>query len=222
MIGPGRVRASSLLRAMLCRSRVLHCGQAAAGLTLLAMAVSPSVAVGIPNPGLGSSLLTGISCASPISCWAVGSYGNDQGAQVNEALGWDGTKWSLAATPNPGAQASSQAATSPKGSRARPQANASPSACTTRASALRRWGSTRCCAGTGRSGRSDPRPTPAATVGSTRSSALRAQRPANASPSGPTGKASGLPPALMARSCAGTGRHGRARARRTSALHMRS
>lgn len=59
------------------------------------------MAFAVPNPG-GNGALAGVACASPTACWAVGSYGNDQGGLVNEALGWDGMKWSLADTPNPG------------------------------------------------------------------------------------------------------------------------
>ncbi len=45
--------------------------------------------------------LNGISCVSASDCFAVGQYVNRMGASVNEALGWNGTKWSLIPTPDP-------------------------------------------------------------------------------------------------------------------------
>lgn len=73
----------------------------AAAAALLAVETAPSMAGAVPSPG-GGSALAGVACASPSACWSVGSYGNDQGALVNEALGWDGVRWSVAATPDPG------------------------------------------------------------------------------------------------------------------------
>jgi hypothetical protein len=57
--------------------------------------------------GQGSgNQLTHVSCTSPASCWAVGSSGNVfgriAGIELNQALHWNGRKWSLAATPDPG------------------------------------------------------------------------------------------------------------------------
>lgn len=48
--------------------------------------------------------LTGISCLSPKSCWAAGSYGSQTQSDgtLNEALFWNGKKWTQATTPNPG------------------------------------------------------------------------------------------------------------------------
>jgi hypothetical protein len=61
-----------------------------------------------PNPdgtGAGASnLLAGVACTSASNCWAVGDYGSisgGAGAVLNEALGWNGTNWSLATTPDP-------------------------------------------------------------------------------------------------------------------------
>lgn len=45
--------------------------------------------------------LYGATCGTSHDCWAVGSYGNSAGAIVNEALHWNGKKWSLVSTPNP-------------------------------------------------------------------------------------------------------------------------
>jgi hypothetical protein len=58
-----------------------------------------------PSPGgtgIGdSSVLTSVWCTSPANCWAVGGYDEDD-ASLSQALHWNGRKWSLAATPNPG------------------------------------------------------------------------------------------------------------------------
>jgi hypothetical protein len=65
-----------------------------------------------PNPdGTGSgasNLLTSVACPSASTCWAAGDYGSVRGgvgAVLNEALHWNGTKWSLVATPDPGGTA---------------------------------------------------------------------------------------------------------------------
>jgi hypothetical protein len=70
----------------------------------------------VPNPdGTGtaaSNELLGASCISATSCWAVGFYGSisgGTGAILNEALRWNGKKWSQAATPNPGGTANEDA-----------------------------------------------------------------------------------------------------------------
>jgi hypothetical protein len=55
-----------------------------------------------PTPGAGAAL-TGVGCASPDTCWAVGNYSTagSPGATLNQALHWNGRKWSLVATPDP-------------------------------------------------------------------------------------------------------------------------
>jgi hypothetical protein len=58
----------------------------------------------VPNPG-GSAVgafnqLNGATCSSTKNCWAVGTYANSAGARVNEALHWNGKKWSVAKTPD--------------------------------------------------------------------------------------------------------------------------
>ena len=63
-----------------------------------------------PDPG-GShggsdNELTALACSSSADCWAVGYYYNHRAAQLNEALHWDGTAWSLATMPQPGGTAS--------------------------------------------------------------------------------------------------------------------
>jgi hypothetical protein len=45
------------------------------------------------TPG-SSSALNGLSCPSPGSCWAVGDSQKNGGAGLNQALRWNGTRWS--------------------------------------------------------------------------------------------------------------------------------
>lgn len=59
-----------------------------------------------PQPGKTSgsedqSYLYGVSCASVSDCWAVGAYTNASGATLNQALRWNGEKWSRVSTPQP-------------------------------------------------------------------------------------------------------------------------
>jgi hypothetical protein len=57
------------------------------------------------SQGSGNEL-TGVGCTSPADCWAVGSSGNVfgrvAGIELNQALHWNGRKWSLVAVPDPG------------------------------------------------------------------------------------------------------------------------
>jgi hypothetical protein len=66
-----------------------------AGLSLL----GPNV----PTPGSFSELRA-VNCISRSSCWAVGGYSNS--AELNQALHWNGKKWSRVRTPNPGGTSS--------------------------------------------------------------------------------------------------------------------
>jgi hypothetical protein len=57
-----------------------------------------------PNPD-GTAMdafnqLNGATCGSLKNCWAVGTFANSSGVQVNEALHWSGKKWSVVKTPN--------------------------------------------------------------------------------------------------------------------------
>ena len=62
-----------------------------------------------PNPtGSLSSYLSGVSCPTTSSCTAVGSDVNSIPLQATQASVWDGTRWTLQATPNPTAALSSQ------------------------------------------------------------------------------------------------------------------
>jgi hypothetical protein len=65
---------------------------------------------GVPEPGGSTGTdafneLEGATCFSSGDCWAIGSYGSSSGAKVNEALRWDGKKWLVVKTPNPGGSA---------------------------------------------------------------------------------------------------------------------
>jgi hypothetical protein len=65
--------------------------------------------VTVPNPGgtaVGdASELFSVRCPGPSNCWAVGGY-TANGAFLNQILHWNGTRWSLAASPDPGGIAS--------------------------------------------------------------------------------------------------------------------
>jgi hypothetical protein len=62
----------------------------------------------VPSPSGGSELF-GVSCPSPGSCWAVGTYFTyvrGVTTTLNEALHWNGHRWSLVATPDQAAPGS--------------------------------------------------------------------------------------------------------------------
>ena len=58
----------------------------------------------VPHPG-SSSFLAGLSCPSPGNCWAVGGYASASGAELNQALHWNGARWSRVSVPSPGGTA---------------------------------------------------------------------------------------------------------------------
>ncbi len=61
-----------------------------------------------PNPkGATGSILDQVACLSPAACEAVGFYTNSSGEGGTLAERWNGTKWTLQATPNPTSAASS-------------------------------------------------------------------------------------------------------------------
>jgi hypothetical protein len=66
-----------------------------------------------PNPGGTASgdvsALFSVRCTSASNCWAAGESQASAagGAMLNQALHWNGRKWSLAATPNPGGTSAS-------------------------------------------------------------------------------------------------------------------
>ena len=54
----------------------------------------------IPAGSTGTSL-GGVSCASPTSCTAVGSYSNSGGTPLSLAEHWNGSSWAIQAIPSP-------------------------------------------------------------------------------------------------------------------------
>ena len=79
-------------------------GSATGALGAATVAAPTSSVSSVPRPG-SSSELSGISCTSPGDCWAVGDFTSGSGAQLNQALHWNGRKWSLVPTPDPGQMA---------------------------------------------------------------------------------------------------------------------
>ncbi len=65
----------------------------------------------VPQPGGTAggdrSTLEWVACTSASNCWAVGYYYNAADAELNEALRWNGRKWKLVKTPQPGKTSSS-------------------------------------------------------------------------------------------------------------------
>ena len=59
----------------------------------------------VPHPG-SLSVLAALSCPSPRNCWAVGGYASGRGAELNQALHWNGARWSRVSVPSPGGSAS--------------------------------------------------------------------------------------------------------------------
>lgn len=60
----------------------------------------------MPSPGGTAtndlSQLFAVRCKTARSCWAVGEYQKGSGAILSQALHWNGKRWSLVATPQPG------------------------------------------------------------------------------------------------------------------------
>jgi hypothetical protein len=54
-----------------------------------------------PSPGIGQTLVNGVSCAAKNACSVVGSYNTRVGTKIL-VESWDGSHWSLVPTPNPG------------------------------------------------------------------------------------------------------------------------
>jgi hypothetical protein len=58
----------------------------------------------VPVPAGGThGALDGVSCSAVTACTAVGQYTSSQGVRVTLAERWNGTSWSVQATPNPAA-----------------------------------------------------------------------------------------------------------------------
>ncbi len=61
-----------------------------------------------PNPtGALESRLEGVSCTSSKACMATGEYENSEGSTLSLAESWEGTKWTILATPSPSGSKSS-------------------------------------------------------------------------------------------------------------------
>ncbi len=54
------------------------------------------------NPGSSFNNLSAVSCASAISCVAVGSWGNTSGSDATLVESWNGATWSVVPSPQPG------------------------------------------------------------------------------------------------------------------------
>jgi hypothetical protein len=64
--------------------------------------------VSTPNAvGAQSSTLLGVSCTAANACTAAGSYKNSSGVTVTLVERWDGTSWTIQASPNPAGASSS-------------------------------------------------------------------------------------------------------------------
>ncbi len=64
-----------------------------------------SKASGVPNPAGPTSgeinELLGATCSSVKNCWAAGFHSDSADSDVNEALHWNGKKWSVVSAPDP-------------------------------------------------------------------------------------------------------------------------
>src|SRR5215469_7720420 len=64
-----------------------------------------------PGPTLSGDVnqLDDVNCVEPADCWAVGYYGTlSSNTFANQAMHWDGKKWSLITTPDPAGTATGQ------------------------------------------------------------------------------------------------------------------
>jgi hypothetical protein len=55
-----------------------------------------------PSPGIGYTVVNGVSCASQDACSVAGYYNTRTQAAKTLIESWDGTRWSVVPTPNPG------------------------------------------------------------------------------------------------------------------------
>ena len=54
-----------------------------------------------PRPATsGGVFVSAVSCATPVSCMAVGDYGSNEGEELTLAMSFDGSAWSIVGTPN--------------------------------------------------------------------------------------------------------------------------
>lgn len=73
-----------------------------------AWSIVPSPNPGTGNEGGGTNKLTSVSCTSPTNCVAVGDYADESyavsGPSQTLVEAWDGTQWSVVASPDTGTQ----------------------------------------------------------------------------------------------------------------------
>ncbi|HET7244427.1 MAG TPA: hypothetical protein VFJ07_06275 [Streptosporangiaceae bacterium] len=63
----------------------------------------------VPSPaGAIGAGFSGLSCSTPATCTAAGSYGDSSGASVLLAEAWNGTRWRIQATPSPAGSTGSE------------------------------------------------------------------------------------------------------------------
>jgi hypothetical protein len=63
----------------------------------------------VPSPaGAIGAGFSGLSCSTPATCIAAGSYGNSSGASVLLAEAWNGTSWHIQVTPGPAGSTGSE------------------------------------------------------------------------------------------------------------------
>jgi hypothetical protein len=55
-----------------------------------------------PNPVTGNNFFNGVSCVSAAACTAIGVSGNSTGVTSTLIQSWDGRRWSVVPSPNPG------------------------------------------------------------------------------------------------------------------------
>ena len=61
-----------------------------------------SIVVSPKPPGAANTHLTDVACLSPKKCFAVGTWSKSNGAEGKTLIEqWDGTRWSIAPSPNP-------------------------------------------------------------------------------------------------------------------------
>ena len=69
---------------------------------------APNPAGSVSSTSFVQNVLISVTCAAPTNCWAVGEYGHSFGPSLvilNEALHWNGSKWSNVPVPSPAGSA---------------------------------------------------------------------------------------------------------------------
>jgi len=94
---------TSNLRARACVCLLVSVGLVASVMVSVASSAgaSPSWSI-VTSPSPAESVLNGVSCVTASDCFAVGGAG---GGRMTLVERWDGTSWSVVASPNPGTEA---------------------------------------------------------------------------------------------------------------------